>query len=260
MSLSAPRDTTTPVAPTAPPVDKGRERNKGTFRAEPVVRPRQQVETQIKQAILDGAFPQGERLPSEAKLADAFGVSRTTVREALRGLAESGLIATTPGSMGGSFVQQVDHHALSQIVSDRLRNILGLGIITYEEVAAFRDMLEVPSARLAAQHHADDDLAAIHEIIDDEKGTTVDDPQVLHLNAAFHSALANASHNRVLGAFVSALHRIAHPLAFIDTDVEVGRRAVEHHIDIYKAVADRDPDRAAAAMAAHLNYLDAHSH
>jgi len=229
------------------------------FRATPVVRPRQQVETQLRQAILDGVFRHGERLPSEARMAESFGVSRATVREALRALGESGLIVTSPGSMGGSFVQQVDHHTLSSIVLERLSNVLGCGSVTYEEVASFRDMLEVPSARLAAQNRTDANLAAIRKVIDDEKATTVDDPNVIHLNAEFHVALADATANRVLRAFVAALHRLAHPLAFVDTDYEVGTYSVRHHIDIYKAVEAQDSDRAAAAMTAHLNYLDAHS-
>lgn len=231
----------------------------GKFRAARVTRPREQVEAQIRQGILDGAFPQGERLPSESRLAEAFGVSRATVREALRGLSESGLISTTPGATGGSFVQQIDHNALSILVSDRLRNVLGLGSVSYDEVARFRDMLEVPSVRLATEHRTDADLSDIRAVIDKEKATTVDDPAVADLNADFHSAIANASGNRVLSAFVSALHRLAHPVAFLEKDAEVGRRSVEHHIAVYKAIEAQDSDRAAEAMTEHLNYLDAHS-
>lgn len=229
------------------------------FRAAPVLRPRQQVETQIRKAIMDGTFNQGDRLPSEAKLAEAFGVSRATVREALRAISESGLIVTTPGATGGSFVQKVDHHSLADLVSERLSNVLGLGSVTYEEVGAFRDMLEVPSARLAAEHRTEAHLEAIREAIDEEKDAKSSDDQVVQLNASFHSAVAEASGNRVLIAFVGALHRLAHPITFIATDDEVGATAVRHHIDIFKAIEEQDPDGAAAAMAEHLAYLDEHA-
>jgi len=231
----------------------------GSFRPAPVLRPRQQVESQIKQAILDGEFNPGERLPSETRLAEAFGVSRATVREALRALVENGLVVTTPGSMGGSVVQQVDHHALSSLVSDRLGDVLELGSVTYEEVTRFRDMLEVPSARLAALHRTDPQLSSIRVVIDKEQGILVKDPEMQNFNAEFHSLVADASGNRVLGAFVAALHRLAEDPAFAIADADSGRRAIEQHIDIYEAIEAQDPDRAAEAMASHLDSLNGQS-
>src|SRR5689334_18541438 len=77
-----------------------------------VVRPRQQVEDRIRQAILEGELKTGERLPSESELARQFAVSRTTVREALRALSTQNLIEKVPGAGGGSFVRAVDHQSL----------------------------------------------------------------------------------------------------------------------------------------------------
>lgn len=224
-----------------------------------MLRPRQQVEKQIRQAILSGQFSQGDRLPSETQLAEGFGVSRATVREALRSLAEGGLISKLPGGNGGSFVEYVDHHALSRLLSDRMSSILDLGSVRHDEVALFRDHLEVPCARLAAQNRTDDDLDALHDVIDREKAATVDDPIVQDLNAQFHTAVASATKNRVFAAFVSALHRVAHPIAFIETDVELGRQSVRHHIDLYRAIESCDSDAAEALMKKHLEYLNAHA-
>jgi DNA-binding transcriptional MocR family regulator len=78
------------------------------FQPSRVRRPREQVEEQIREAILSGAFRQGDKLPSETQLAEQFSVSRTTVREALRALAAAGLISKVPGVAGGSFVQSVE--------------------------------------------------------------------------------------------------------------------------------------------------------
>ncbi|MCG3753955.1 FadR/GntR family transcriptional regulator [Amycolatopsis sp. Poz14] len=235
----------------------------GSARAEfaptPVLRPRQQVESQIREAILSGQFAQGDRLPSETRLAERFGVSRATVREALQSLVEGGLITKVPGATGGSFVEFVDHHKLSQLVSDRMSSILDLGSIRHDEVAAFRDLLEIPCARLAALNRTDDDLVALREVIEREKATTVDDPSVPHLNAEFHSLVAQASQNRVMAAFVSALHRVAHPLAFINTDAEVGKQAVRHHIKLCAAIQEHDVDAATELMRKHLDYMNAHA-
>jgi GntR family transcriptional regulator, transcriptional repressor for pyruvate dehydrogenase complex len=229
------------------------------FNPQPVLRPRQQVEHQLRRAILDGQFSQGDRLPSEAQLAEKFGVSRVTVREALRSLDEAGLITKMPGPKGGSFVQYLDHHALSRLVAERMGSILDLGSIRHDEVRAFRDLLEVPSVRLAAQHRTQEDLDALRQLIDREKEAKVDDPVVPELNAEFHSLLAAATGNRVLAAFVAALHRVAHPLAFIHTDAEVGKEAVGHHIELYRAIDAQDVDAAVSTMKRHLDYLDAHA-
>src|SRR5207249_115330 len=73
------------------------------FTAKQVTRPRAQVEQQIREAILGGLFSPGEKLPPETQLAEQFGVSRPTVREALGSLVTAGLIRKVPGVAGGSF-------------------------------------------------------------------------------------------------------------------------------------------------------------
>ncbi|MFT3797487.1 FadR/GntR family transcriptional regulator [Microbacterium sp.] len=228
------------------------------FSAVPVQRPRQQVEAQLKRAILDGSLAEGSRLPSEHTLSQTFGVSRATIREALRSLTEGGLLAK-PGTTSGLYVQSVDHRALARVVSDRLSNILDLGSVTPEEVHAFRDLLEVPSARMAALHRSDTNLASLRGIIDEERATTFDDPAVTELNARFHCEVADASGNRVLSSFVSALHRTAHPLAFVHTDEELGRTAVAHHIALFKTIEQQDPTAAMRVMHDHLEYLHEHA-
>jgi GntR family transcriptional repressor for pyruvate dehydrogenase complex len=229
------------------------------FAVLPIQRPRQQVENQIKHAILEGSLRDGDKLPAEQAMAQSFNVSRATIREALRSLIESGLLRKGPGTTSGLFVQSVDHNSLSRVVSDRLSSILDIGSVTPAEVANFRDMLEVPSARLAAEHRTESHLTKLHDVIDQESSTTYDDPAIPELNAQFHSEIAGASGNRVLAAFVSALHRTAHPLAFVDTDETLGKESVAHHIELYRAIQAQDPAAAADAMQQHLNYLRAHA-
>lgn len=221
-----------------------------------VRRPREQVESQIREAILAGMFRQGDKLPSETALAQEFGVSRTTVREALRSLAAAGLITKIPGVAGGSFVQSVDHRALGLVLGDSLVNILRLGSITRTEVQQLRRMLEVPAAALAAENRRDEHLELLTRILDREKGTTVEDPAVPQLDISFHSAVAEATGNRPLASFVAALHQATRPVASMDLSPEVGRRTVRQHLAVVRAIRDRRPDDAAAAMAEHLDYLE----
>jgi GntR family transcriptional regulator, transcriptional repressor for pyruvate dehydrogenase complex len=230
-----------------------------SFTPAPVLRPRQQVENQLRSAILGGTFTRGDRLPSETQLAEQLRVSRATVREALRSLAQAGLIRKESGAKGGSFVEDFDHHTLGNVLVERLNNTLELGSITYAEVDAFRNILEVPTVRLAAEHRNDLHLTALHDVVEHEKTATVTDPEISDYNKQFHTILADASGNRLLAAFVAALHRLAQPLEFIETSPEVGRRAVIHHIDIVTAVAAQDADAAGEAMHKHLDYLREHA-
>jgi len=231
------------------------ETQDAAFRAQRVMRPQEQVESQIRKAILDGEFRSGERLPSAASLARNFGVSRSTVREALRALSEAGLITTSSGASGGSFVEAIDHHSLSQRFGESVENIMRLGSITYPEVADVRLMLEVPSARMAARARTEEDLAELTRIVEEEKRVAVADPAVPELNADFHRVIATASGNRLFAALISALHYVTHPLDYIDTSPEMGRESVIHHIRIVAAIRDRDEDAAAAATQKHLTYL-----
>lgn len=223
-----------------------------------VLRPREQVEERIRSMILSGELGIGDRLPSEAELARQFMVSRTTIREALRSLQAQNLIEKVPGARGGSFVQNVDHRSLGALVQESLHNLLQLGSLAWSEVAMVRQYLEVPSARLAAEHRAVGDVETLAKIVDRQKRITVDSPEVPDLDAEFHATIADASGNRVLAALVHALHRETEPVHYLDLSPEVGRETVRQHRDILKAIEDQDPDAAEAAVIEHLSYLRAH--
>ena len=223
-----------------------------------VLRPRQQVEDQIKAAILSGTLRSGERLPGELELAQQFGVSRTTVREALRSLAAQNLIVKTPGAGGGSFVRSIDLSSLRSALMDSVHNLLALGSIGFEEVALVRQHLEVPAVRLAALHRSDDDLRELQEVLDMQKSISVDDDRVPALDERFHGIIARASGNNVLASFVSALHLETEPVHYLDLSPEVGRTTVRQHQRILRAITDRDPDEGEAAIIEHLTYLREH--
>lgn len=223
-----------------------------------VLRPREQVEERIRKTILSGELKTGDMLPAEAELARQFGVSRTTVREALRSLTTQRLVYKVPGSRGGNFVQMIDHRALGSAVIDSVHNLLTLGSIDFSEVAEVRQYLEVPAVRLAATNRADDDLERLRDIVRRQKSASVDDPEVPKLDEQFHSLIAQASGNRVLASFVSALHHETEPVHYLDLSPEVGRTTVRQHKTIIDAIANQDPDAAEAAIVKHLKYLRKH--
>jgi GntR family transcriptional regulator, transcriptional repressor for pyruvate dehydrogenase complex len=226
-----------------------------TFKPQPVARAREQVETQIREAILSGIFKRGEKLPSEAELAENFAVSRTTVREALRSLAAAGLIFKVPGASGGSFVQVIDYRSLGGVLGDSIVNTLRLGTVEYDEVAQVRYLLEVPSAKLAAANRTEEDVEALRSIVDRQKEITFDHPDVPGLDIDFHSAIGDASGNRVLASFVTALHRAIRPVLAKHLDDKAGRDTARQHAAIVKAISEGNAQAAAGAMEKHLNYL-----
>jgi DNA-binding FadR family transcriptional regulator len=226
-----------------------------SFEAKPVFRLRQQVERQLRAAIVSKTIAEGERLPSEAELSEQFGVSRPTVREALRSLAAAGLIEKTPGAKGGSFVRKLDAATFSGMLSESVELFVDLGNAGQSEVAALRDILEIPATRLAASHRHDDDLSDLQLILDAQKHATFDDPQVPELDIDFHSSVAAASGNQVLRVFVSALHRVAQPVRHMTLTREIGRATVLQHQAIVCAIEKQDEAEAEHAIREHLDYL-----
>lgn len=223
-----------------------------------VLRPRRQVEDQIKAAILSGAVRPGDRLPGELELARQFEVSRTTVREALRSLSTQNLITKTPGAGGGSFVRIIDHSALRHALMDSVHNLLALGTIDFEEVALVRQHLEVPAVRLATVNRTAEDLEELRDIVALQKSISVEDPRVPELDEKFHGAIARASGNRVLSSFVSALHLETEPVHYLDLSPEVGRTTVRQHQRIVRAIVEQDPEAGEKAIVEHLTYLRKH--
>jgi GntR family transcriptional repressor for pyruvate dehydrogenase complex len=225
------------------------------FKARQVTRPRAQVEQQLREAILSGQFAQGDKLPAETELAEQFGVSRPTIREALSALVTAGLIRKVPGVSGGSFVNSVTPDSLSQLLTESVDTILRLGSLDIRELTDMRRVLEVPAARWAAQYHTDAQLEKLHTIVDQQRKTTIDDPEIPSYDLAFHSTVGHASGNRLLAAFICSIHDATHPAQYLDVTAEVGKRTVKQHIEIVAAIEAGDTVRAAEAMENHLDYV-----
>ncbi len=225
------------------------------FQMTEVVRPRVQVEHQIREAILLGRFARGEKLPAETALAQQFGVSRPTVREALQALVAAGLIRKIPGVAGGSFVNGVTPDSLSAMLSESMDTIVRLGSLDLAELAAMRRVLEVPAASWAARNRDDKQLSRLEGIVERQKTTTIEDPEIVSYDRDFHVTIARACGNRLLAAFVSAIHNSTRPAQFLCVTPEVGRTTVKQHIAIVGAIRAGSPEDAAAAMEEHLEYV-----
>ena len=118
----------------------------------------EQVADQLLQMINSGELKPGDRLPSEAELAADFGVSRTTVREALRILATRNLIHTRKGMAGGHFIVEPTVGSISEFLVANYGLLTAANTVTLEHLLQAREMIEGPAAAIAARNRDDDDL------------------------------------------------------------------------------------------------------
>jgi GntR family transcriptional repressor for pyruvate dehydrogenase complex len=164
-----------------------------------------------------------------------------------------------PGAGGGSFVRRIDHFAFGVDLGQDIENLLRVGSIDHREVAQVRRMLELPSARLAAENRTQADLDELADVLQLEKTSTYDDPSISDLDVRFHSVISRASGNGVVAAFVAALHQVTEPVHHIHLDAEVGRTTYRQHVAIARALKKEDSEAAEVAMLAHLVYLEEQS-
>lgn len=146
-------------------------------------------------AITLGHLGAGSRLPTEAQLAEEFGVSRNTVREALRPLEAQGLIIKKAGAQRGSFVRSVSAESLSEELRRLMQQLLSLGRISHDEIAEVCRHLEGPAIRLAAQNRTEIQLAQMWAIVRGENQRSLDGATY-----SLHGMIAEASGNALFSA------------------------------------------------------------
>lgn len=214
----------------------------------------QQVADQLKDQIVTGELAAGARLPNETELARLFGVSRSTVREALRLLASQHLIDTTRGVTGGSFVSSPD--AVS--VAENLGGTLGLLVngqnMTVANLLQARLLLEPAAARLAAGSADPDALAALEATITSTSALAPSHGFVVHWD--FHTTLVASTGNPLLRLMCQPINQVLRTRLHRDRIArEVWDDVDADHVRIYQAVADGDGDAAERLTRDHLHSL-----
>jgi len=122
-----------------------------------VSRASEEVVDQIKEAIYSRQLLPGDRLPSERELSEQFGLSRMTIRDALRVLESTGLVEIKVGASGGAYVREPN----LEMLSDSLSSFLRLKKTTLLELTEARKIIETATAELAAQRATEEDLKAV---------------------------------------------------------------------------------------------------
>jgi DNA-binding FadR family transcriptional regulator len=215
----------------------------------------EQVADQLRALIVTGEVKPGHRLPNEATLSTRMGVSRATIREALRSLGAQNLIRTTKGATGGSFVILPTADHISEFLSSNIALLSHTETVSLDEFLELRELLEVPAAQLAARRHTEADLEQLQRSIpDNPQGLSVE-AHFIH-NKDFHSAVVEASGNTLLLIAAQPVFSVLQTHLQRST---LGRRfhrqVNEDHRLITAAIAAGDDGTAAAEMHRHLEFL-----
>lgn len=209
-----------------------------------------EIVQQIEAAVEAGHLAVGDQLPTERELTQHFGVSRVTVRDALRILEANGLVEVRTGARGGAFVTAPQPDRLGE----NLGRMLQLSAVAPWELEETRSRLELTILDLAVDRATDEDLADLHEICDRTQAAT--DAGVYHprLSAEFHVRLAGATHNLAMALLFDSLHGaiLLNLLRARAIDPTHGPRGLHEHRAIIAAIERRDRDAASAVMAEHL--------
>lgn len=214
-----------------------------------------QVSDQLRQKILTGDLQPGARLPNETEMSTLFGVSRSTVREALRELSSQTLVTTKRGVGGGTFVATPDPAHVAQYLEASLGLMSASEDVTVDELLEFRHLLEVPAAGLAAERRTDEDLEVLAEVLEVEAARTPAET-LFEGHRAFHQTLLEASGNGLLDMVTRPIFstlrtrflREEAPGAFWE-------EVADDHVRIFEAVKRGDGDAARVEMRRHLDAL-----
>jgi DNA-binding FadR family transcriptional regulator len=216
------------------------------------------IAMRLREQILEGVLEEGLRLPKETVLAEDFGVSRATIREALRLLTAQNLIRTAKGAGGGSFVTvpSADH------LSESLRSGIGLlttaDDLTLEELLETRELLEVPAARLAARRRSEDDLVLLQAAIPDRPLQLPTKEQFVY-NRDFHSCVIAACGNTLLSIAAQPVFAVLQTHLSRSRLGRTWHRSInDHHRGIAAAIESGDEAAAGEQMLDHLEWLRPH--
>jgi GntR family transcriptional repressor for pyruvate dehydrogenase complex len=207
----------------------------------------EEVVDMIVQRIRSGVLTVGQRFPPERILAEEMGVSRTSLREALRALESMGYIYSVPG--GGNYINSVSlEHVLPSLSA-----MVAQDKILAADMIEVRLHLEAHMAALAAKNATKQQLSQIYSAILNMQSEVEEGGNGLRGDNQFHLEIARASQNK---AFAAIIELVGELLAeSLKATLEIPgqpAKSIEDHLAIFEAIRDGSPERAGEAMNSHL--------
>jgi GntR family transcriptional repressor for pyruvate dehydrogenase complex len=208
---------------------------------------------QIRQAILSGELKPGDKLPSEKALAEEFGVSKASLREAFRALEALGMLEIRQGVAGGAFVIAVD----LETARNNIFNYIFFQNPTIDEFTQLRSFIEPAVAEIAAQKITDKDIADLEQNLIKTRQKMDDGPFYYQLDTYFHHRIAEIAGNRLACFVVDSLkNAIVNIKLELELDREFSVAVYKAHKRILAALKSRDPELARQEMLNHIQEVD----
>lgn len=205
----------------------------------------------IKEMIISGALQPGDRLPPEQGLSEALGLSRSSLREAVKALTVFGVLDVRRGD--GTYVTSLS----PSLLTDALAFVVDLhqdrSVLDLMEV---RRVLEAAAVRRAAVRVTDEQIAALWRAIDAADGLSVEG--LVQADLAFHRLLAQASDNDYLVGMLEGLsaHTVRARVWRALTEQNAVTRTINEHCAIVRALEMRDPVLAEASLVVHIGGVE----
>jgi GntR family transcriptional repressor for pyruvate dehydrogenase complex len=209
---------------------------------------------QVLTLIENGKLKRGDQLPSERELTEAFKVSRTTVREAIRTLESMKLLQCRQGN--GTYVLASSEEALIQPLAAALFNAND----NIRDIFYIRKIIEPHVASLAAENATPQEVEEMEKILHEQEACIGRGGSVLETNTLFHNRLAGATKNRVIErlllALIDLLHQAREDYLSEDERNARAKRSLEGHQQILTAIKNGDCDGALTLMLQHLEDIE----
>jgi GntR family transcriptional repressor for pyruvate dehydrogenase complex len=210
-----------------------------------------EIVNQMKSLISEGTLKPGDQLPPERELIKEFGVSRPTLREALKSLIAMGFLEVSPAKR--PFVKSM--------ISERMQDPLSLLIKTDTQkifdLIEVRKAMEAWSAFHAAQRATEEDIERLQFIIKEMKSAFEKDLSWENEDANFHLAIAQATHNTIQTHIMSTIYDLLREsVAKVFTDRAKVKKLLYQHHRIFSAIKDHSPEKARERTLEHLDYVD----
>jgi GntR family transcriptional repressor for pyruvate dehydrogenase complex len=221
----------------------------GMFRPLRTKKAFEQVTAEIKKLMFEGILKPGDRLPKEGDLAKQFGVSRQTVREALRVLELTGFIWIQKGGNSGPLVVDTVVHAVNSLYLD----IFQMRKITGKELTTARNEIEKSVLDEAIKNAKDSDIRELENNVAAAEALLAKNIHAFRENVEFHKLLAKASKNKVFVLVMESLMTVVADFrSRHDVKLSLSRMVTKGHGEIVQAMKRRDRGRAAAVLIQHL--------
>jgi GntR family transcriptional repressor for pyruvate dehydrogenase complex len=215
-----------------------------------------QISEQIREAILNGQLEVGQRLPTEDDLAQKYGVSRPTIREALKRLAAQNLIRSRRGPTGGNFVAVPNPASYAESITGTSTLLVSLGAFDFDEIAKARFEMEAICCKLAAQNWQSKDMEAIEAAFADLSDPQISDEEFCAADVRFHRAIVDATSNGpirfVMFAVIEALLPVTNLVVF---RVRERKTVIGFHERILAGLRKREAAPAIEALGELIEYL-----